>query len=194
MSLIVMPTDAEVRKLGRASKALAKKADEDLVGHVLMLNTGVCRKFQCGGFQVGPLRPFATVTHESLQPALRRALAEGQLIDITGTDLTKGVKGKTGSTTAIQEEDTDKKAFIGTDSAGNVYVVTPKNKTEAKRMEREIKQTGTLAGARYQQAAEEERTGISAVSEEEVGPAFFPAALPPFPSTAAAPSLRSLRG
>lgn len=39
--------------------------------------------------------------------------------------------------------------LIGTDSSGNVYVVTPKNKTEAKKMEREIKKTGTLAGAEY---------------------------------------------
>ncbi len=166
MSIIVMPTDAEIRKLGRASKALAKK-DTDLVGHVLMLNTGVCRKFQCGGFQVGSNRPFATVTTESLQPALRRALAEGKLIDITGTDLTKGVKGRTGSTTAVQEEETGKKAFVGTDAQGNMYVVTPRNKTEAKRMEREIKKTGTLSGAKYQQADEDVRSGMSVKVEED---------------------------
>jgi hypothetical protein len=146
MSVIVMPTDAEIRKLGRASKALAKREDEDLVGHVLMLNTGVCNKFQCGGFQVGSNRPFATVTSDTYQPQVRRALAEGKLIDITGSDLSKGVKGRTGSTSGIQEEETGKKAFIGTDSSGNTYVVTPRNKTEAKKMEREIKKTGTLAG------------------------------------------------
>ena len=51
---------------------------------------------------------------------------------------------------------------------GNVYVVTPRNKTEAKRMEREIKKTGTLAGAKYQEADEDQRTGISAVAEEDI--------------------------
>ena len=61
----------------------------------------------------------------------------------------------------MMEEETGKKAFIGTDSSGNVYVVTPKDKTEAKKMEREIKKTGTLAGAKYQEADEDVRTGIS---------------------------------
>ena len=45
-------------------------------------------------------------------------------------------------------------------------MVTPRNKTEAKKMEREIKKTGTLAGAKYQEADEDQRTGISAVAEE----------------------------
>ena len=58
--------------------------------------------------------------------------------------------------------------LIGTDSSGNVYVVTPRNKTEAKKMEREIKKTGTLAGAKYQEADEDQRTGISAVAEEDI--------------------------
>ena len=58
--------------------------------------------------------------------------------------------------------------LIGTDSSGNVYVVTPRNKTEAKKMEREIKRTGTLAGAKYQEADEDQRTGISAVAEEDI--------------------------
>jgi len=117
-----------------------------------MLNTAVATKFQCGGFQVGPLRPFATVTTETQQEQIRRAVADGKLVDITGTDLAQGIKTKTGSTSKIEEEDTGKKAYVSTDARGNLYVVTPKTKTEQKKLERELKKTGTIK-VDYAQAA-----------------------------------------
>jgi hypothetical protein len=50
-----------------------------------------------------------------------------------------------------------------------MYVVTPKNKTEQKKFEREIKKTGTI-DVDYKQAESDQVTGFSAVSEEEITP------------------------
>jgi hypothetical protein len=56
-----------------------------------------------------------------------------------------------------------------TGSHGNMYVVTPKNKTEQKKFEREIKKTGTIK-ADYQLADSDQVSGFSAISEEEITP------------------------
>jgi hypothetical protein len=51
-----------------------------------------------------------------------------------------------------------------------MYVVTPKNKTEQKKFEREIKKTGTIK-ADYQIAdANNQVSGISPIVEEEISP------------------------
>ena len=56
-----------------------------------------------------------------------------------------------------------------TDSHGNMYVVTPKNKTEQKKFEREIKKTGTI-DVDYKPVEDGHVTGLSAVTEEEIAP------------------------
>lgn len=90
-------------------KAEKDLAETDLSGHTLMLNTSLVTKFQCGGFTLGSMRPFATVTSETQQVPLKRAILEGKLLDITGTDMAKGMKTRHGETSAIDEQDTGKK-------------------------------------------------------------------------------------
>jgi hypothetical protein len=55
----------------------------------------------------------------------------------------------------------------GTHQRLNLYVLTPKNKTEQKRIEREIKKTGTYK-ADYTIA--EQETGLSPIVETELEP------------------------
>jgi len=111
---------------------------DSLIGRTLTLNTVVARKFQCGGFSLGPLRQFATVTSETQLAPVLRALSDGKLIDVTGSETANGLKTRYGSTSQVEEQDTGRKAFVTTDAHGNMYVVTPKNKTEQKRFERAI--------------------------------------------------------
>jgi hypothetical protein len=127
----------------------------DLVGHTLMLNTALVKTFQCGGFVLGPNRPIGIVDEQSQQAPIRKALEEKKLIDVTGKDMaTKGFKGTGGQTSAITEEDTGKKVFVGRDRRGNLYIATPRSKTEAKRFEREIFETET--------------TGLGFITEEVI--------------------------
>jgi hypothetical protein len=166
-----------VAKLGKSttpSKGLAGavlsgvtkfRTSDNLLGRTFMLNTAVATKFQCGGFTVGPLRPFATVTSETQQEQIRHAVADGKLVDITGTDLAKGIKTKHGSTSEIKEEDTGKRVFVGQDARGNLYIVTPKTKTEQKKLEREIKKTGTIK-ANYAQAYSQVSSLSPIITEE----------------------------
>lgn len=174
MSTLILPgsedfksTLANLAGKKPASSPLSSRAKKvvDLVGHTLMLNTALAKTFQCGGFALGPNRPLDVVTEQAQQEPLRRALAEHKLIDVTGKDMaTKGFKAKGGQTSAISEEETEAKVFLGRDRRGNLYIATPKSKTEAKRMEREIRATGTLKGRDY----EAERTGLSPITEEEI--------------------------
>lgn len=162
-SVIVMPGSKEFAETLAGAKR-RPKPPVSLVGKTLMLNTAVCLKFQCGGFSLGPNRPFAVVSPEAQQGPLLRALEENKLVDITGQDPKKGFKTRQGAVSAVTEEDTDKKAFIGRDGRGRMFVVTPKNKTEAKRFEREIRKTGTITSVDF----EEQATGFGAITEEVV--------------------------
>jgi hypothetical protein len=132
-SLIVMPGSEEFKKtLASIAKAPSRRKlvePVDLVGHTLMLNTALVKTFQCGGFVLGPNRPIGIVDEQSQQIPIRKALEEKKLIDVTGKDMaTKGFKGTGGQTSAITEEDTGKKVFVGRDRRGNLYIATPKIK------------------------------------------------------------------
>ena len=168
-SLIVMPGSEEFKKtLASIAKAPSRRKlvePVDLVGHTLMLNTALVKTFQCGGFVLGPNRPIGIVDEQSQQIPIRKALEEKKLIDVTGKDMaTKGFKGTGGQTSAITEEDTGKKVFVGRDRRGNLYIATPRSKTEAKRFEREIRTTGTLKSVDF----ETETTGLCAITEEVI--------------------------
>jgi len=122
-SLIVMPGSEEFKKtLASIAKAPSRRKlvqPVDLVGHTLMLNTALVKTFQCGGFVLGPNRPIGIVDEQSQQIPIRKALEEKKLIDVTGKDMaTKGFKGTGGQTSAITEEDTGKKVFVGRDRRG----------------------------------------------------------------------------
>jgi hypothetical protein len=168
-SLIVMPGSEEFKKtLASIAKAPSRRKlvqPVDLVGHTLMLNTALVKTFQCGGFVLGPNRPIGIVDEQSQQIPIRKALEEKKLIDVTGKDMaTKGFKGTGGQTSAITEEDTGKKVFVGRDRRGNLYIATPRSKTEAKRFEREIRTTGTLKSVDF----ETETIGLGSITEEVI--------------------------
>ena len=169
-SLIVMPGSEEFKKtlaaIAKAPTSRRKLAEPvDLVGHTLMLNTALVKTFQCGGFVLGPNRPIGIVDEQSQQAPIRKALEEKKLIDVTGKDMaTKGFKGTGGQTSAITEEDTGKKVFVGRDRRGNLYIATPRSKTEAKRFEREIRTTGTLKSVDF----ETETTGLGSITEQVI--------------------------
>jgi hypothetical protein len=169
-SLIVMPGSEEFKKtlaaIAKAPTSRRKPVEPvDLVGHTLMLNTALVKTFQCGGFVLGPNRPIGIVDEQSQQAPIRKALEEKKLIDVTGKDMaTRGFKGTGGQTSAITEEDTGKKVFVGRDRRGNLYIATPRSKTEAKRFEREIRTTGTLKSVDF----ETETTGLGSITEEVI--------------------------
>jgi hypothetical protein len=169
-SLIVMPGSEEFKKtlaaIAKAPTSRRKPVEPvDLVGHTLMLNTALVKTFQCGGFVLGPNRPIGIVDEQSQQAPIRKALEEKKLIDVTGKDMaTKGFKGTGGQTSAITEEDTGKKVFVGRDRRGNLYIATPRSKTEAKRFEREIRTTGTLKSVDF----ETETIGLGSITEEVI--------------------------
>lgn len=125
----------------------ASRRSDDLLGHTLMVNTSVTRVYQCGGFSVGPGHPTCLVTEQTQMAQVKRALAEGKLIDVTGTDIVKhGLKRPGGQMSKLDMEETGQVAYVGTDLVGNTYIVTPKNKTHQKKIERELKKTGTISG------------------------------------------------
>lgn len=178
-SLIVMPGSVEFNKtlaqIAKAPKRRKLVQPVDLIGHTLMLNTAMAKTFQCGGFVLGPNRPIGIVDEQSQQFPIRKALAEKKLIDVTGKDIaTKGFKGVGGQTSAVTEEDTGKKVFVGRDRRGNLYIATPKSKAEAKRFDREIRMTGTLKSVDF----ETETTGLCAITEEVIDSSFHPVKKP----------------
>ena len=178
-NLIVMPGSKEFNetlatKTSPAKRRTAPKMPEDLTGKTLMLNTAVIQQFQCGGFHLGSRHPFAIVGPQAQQAPLHIALAAGNLIDMTGKDMTKGYKGKGGETSAIAEVDTGKQVFIATDGRGNLYIAAPKSKAEGKRFEKEIRRTGTLKSVNF----DEHVTGFAGGITEEVVESSLPAKKP----------------
>ena len=56
---------------------------ETFAGRVLALNPEQARRFQCGGYWLGPARPYARVPEEAQPAPIRAALDDGRLLDIT---------------------------------------------------------------------------------------------------------------
>jgi hypothetical protein len=121
-------------------------AGSDLLGRTLALNLSVCRKFTCRGFFLSPTRVAAMVDHEADQVALRTALLQGRLIDITD-QVVKGLNVNGSGHSTVKVEETGMKAYLGYDKDGRLYVVTPKDEAEAEAIEKEIRDTGTLKRA-----------------------------------------------
>lgn len=175
-NLIVMPGSKEFQETLNQTSAKPRSRTPkslqpcDLAGKMVMLNTALISRFQCGGLSLGPKRPMAMITSETQQDPVRVALSEGKLLDVTGQDMTKGFKGKGGETSPVTEEDTGKRCFIATDSRGNLYVATPKSKAESKRFEREIATTGTLQSVDF----EPHFSGISDITEEVIESSTVP--------------------
>jgi hypothetical protein len=118
---------------------------QDLTGRILAINPQVCQRFSCGGFQLAlPSRPFGTVSHESQQEPLRRALIEGRLIDITDQNLTGLRQGDTFHTPAKESADKGIKVYLQVGSDGSLLVVSPKDDEEEKKFEQEIKESGHI--------------------------------------------------
>lgn len=139
-----------------------------LVGRTLTLNLAKCRRFQCGGFQVGPNNPTSIVSPEAQTDQIARALADGRLLDITD-HVSKGIKTDLIEQTGIQEEETTLKAYLATDAAGNRYTVIPKDKDEQERFEQEIANTGTLR-LEFAQGQNSQVPVLSQVKVDEIDP------------------------
>jgi hypothetical protein len=107
-----------------------------LIGKLLMLNGAIAPKFQCGGFSVNPSRMVDVVTERTQLMPIKIALENGILIDVSSNSLvTKGFELKNSSTSNVREEDTDKKAFVGRDEFGRMFVIVPKDDEEKKKLD-----------------------------------------------------------
>lgn len=158
--------------------ARPRRNPNDLVGRMLMLNTALANKFQCGGFHLAYRKPCAIVTQESQQGPIRAALDKGLLIDITGQDVKKfGIKTKDGQVTGIKEAETGAKVFVGTDLTGNLYVVAPKDAEQLQAFTREIETTGTLRHIEYEEG-DRDVSIVSPVTTQELPSPAQPRAIP----------------
>jgi hypothetical protein len=164
------------------SNLIEMPSPQGLSGRMLMLNLEVAKRFQCPGFALSPNQPYLTVpdlrdfnpsTHEAMNAALQRGLLDGRLIDVTGQDV-KGLKVGGNEHTAVVTEDTGEKVFMGTDSKGNLYIVTPKSKEDEEAILQEILKTGTINRAFERAAAEQPEesafTGLTGITVEEAYP------------------------
>jgi hypothetical protein len=139
-----------------------------LVGKLLMLNGAIAPKFQCGGFSVNPSRMVDVVTQNTQLIAVKIALDSGILIDVSSNSLvTKGFELKNSSTSNVQEEETDKKAFVGRDALGRMFVIVPKDDEERKKFEQQLAETGSID---FNPSKSDNFTGFSPIVEEELKP------------------------
>jgi hypothetical protein len=125
-----------------------------------------------------------TVPANSQQEPLRRALEAKILIDITGnTDAQAGVSGlisdidkavKARRMSAVKATEAEEfPVFTGTDSKGNVYVITPKDQEDLERMHAEIATCGSLRIPKPKPTPAEFRGipafgGLSSISIEDI--------------------------
>jgi hypothetical protein len=128
-----------------------------LEGRVLMLNTDKAPRFNCYGFTVSRNNPIQIVPKFAQEIPLRKALADGLLLDITSnedlaaktgihkqlSEIDSAVKSGTFSINQDSEE-AGKQILVGKDSKGNSCVIIPKDDEDYKRMQEELKTTGHL--------------------------------------------------
>lgn len=120
-------------------------APQDLIGRILALNPQSVQRFQCGGFQLAfPNRPYATVTHETQQEPVRRAMLEGKLIDITDQNLAGLKSGDNYQSPAKESEEKGHKVYLATGPDGSLLVVCPKDDAEEALFEEQIRTKGHL--------------------------------------------------
>jgi hypothetical protein len=123
---------------------------QDLTGHILALNPEKGVRFQCGGFQLAiPSRPYATVTHETQQEPVRRALLEGRLIDITNQNLAGLKVGDSFQTPAKEAEEKGHKVYLATGTDGSLLVICPKDEAEEAHFEEQIRLHGRLTADNF---------------------------------------------
>jgi hypothetical protein len=114
-----------------------------LVGRLLSLNTRTTKVFTCGGFSVNYNRPIAIVTPESQQASIKRAMAEGKLIDVTDQN-TNGLNLGGANQSKPKLSDTGETAFITVDKNGGMMIAIPKDKAEQNEFEDMIAKSGVL--------------------------------------------------
>ena len=118
-------------------------------GRVLALNPEKARRFQCGGFWLGPKQPYARVPQGAETLQLRNAVADGRLIDITD-ELDKYTKGGSllvaGSEIgqAAEIADTGKKVYFLKDAFGATCALIPETSEQAADLERQVASSGKL--------------------------------------------------
>lgn len=139
---------------------------DNLVGHLLSL--GTANKFTCIGFMLS--RPFNVVTavdERADQVALKTALADGRLIDVTGHSSKQGLDLKKlgGALGKTDESDTRLKIFTTIDEQGRRVIILPKDENEQKAFELELATTGKI-----KPRSGETSISMTAVTEVSVEP------------------------
>lgn len=167
MSTLILPGSPEFQETTKVVNLASRRAPRapepaSLVGRTLMLNLTKARGFFCGGFQLSMHVPFAIVTEQAQLEPIKKALADGRLVDITGQDPKTGFKGTGGQASKVEVEDTDQQAFV-TKKDGQVVVVIPKNKREAAKYAREIEKTGAIT-ITDRMAVDQATTGLSDIT------------------------------
>lgn len=136
---------------------------ENLIEHTVMLNTAKVKSFQCGGLSLGLRRPYGIIDSGVQQEPVRRALAEGKLIDVTGQNIAKGFKYEGGETSGVAEVDTGIKVYMYKDPSGQTCLVSPKDNEQQELFESELKEFGYIKSVNI-----EAPTGLSSLFEEEI--------------------------
>ena len=161
MSTIITLTEADV--------------EGPLVDRVLMLDTSKSPRFQCFGFSVSRNAPIQVVPRHAQEVPIRRALAAGILIDITGKEEQYGSVGKivgsidkavkSGAITDLGEQKVGPQILIGKDAQGASYIIIPKDEDDLKQMQEELRLNGFI---RRERPKPEAVTGLSSVYEEDI--------------------------
>lgn len=132
MNVIQMP--------GRAPEPDLSKVP-DYTGRHLCLNPEKGRKFQCGGFFLGPLRPSAVVDEDAQMYQIHRAILDGRLLDITEN---AAIKTEFSTLDAVGEEMTGKRVYITQDASGVTVVLGVEDPEKQKEFDEQLATSGRI--------------------------------------------------
>lgn len=116
----------------------------DYAGRVIALNVSKCKRFSCGNFALSSYSPICTVSPNASMAHVHQGVLDGRLLDVTDQPKHGLAIGSTQHEPARELGDTGKRIFMGTDTAGNLFIVTPKDAEEESKFIAEIEATGTL--------------------------------------------------
>jgi len=117
---------------------------KDLTGRIISLNLHVCKRFQCGGFALGPARPFSVVEPTAQQGIIRQGLIDGRLLDITDQNIQGVSIGETSHSPAHVLEEKGKKVYLQINQDGSLTVIAPKDEADEAKREEELATMGVL--------------------------------------------------
>lgn len=136
---------------------LSAPSPEDLVGRTVMLKDP-SRPFQCPGFSLGRNNLQGVVpdpaSNYQIQHGLskiQQALLDGRLVDITDQHI-KGFSLSGSGHSPASVEDTEGKVYITVGRGGSLAIISPKNKSEAIEMDKQLAEKGLILPADFKVA------------------------------------------